>query len=72
MATYARERGVEVVAVDAPLYGAECSHEPDIDSAMQSVGELGHNDAVLVKGSRVAGLERFVDRLVGRDGLRNG
>ncbi len=72
IAAYALERGVEVIAVDALLYGAECTHVPDVDSAMQSVGELGHNDAVLVKGSRVAGLERFVDRVVGRDGLGNG
>ncbi|NNF55035.1 MAG: UDP-N-acetylmuramoyl-tripeptide--D-alanyl-D-alanine ligase [Acidimicrobiales bacterium] len=72
IAGYARERGVEVIAVNAPLYGERCSHAVDVDTALQILGELGHNDAVLVKGSRVAGLEKFVDRVVGRDGLRNG
>ena len=33
-------------------------------AALRDLGGLGAGDAVLVKGSRVAGLERLVERLV--------
>ncbi len=57
----ARELGIEVVAVDAPGYGGAAV--ADLDAAVAAVGPLGPGDAVLLKGSRVAGLERLVDRL---------
>ncbi len=57
----ARELGIEVVAVDAPAYGGAAV--ADLDAAVAAVGPLGPGDAVLLKGSRVAGLERLVDLL---------
>ena len=35
---------------------------PSIDEALAALGDLGDGDAVLVKGSRVAGLERLAER----------
>ena len=76
--------GITVVAVDAPGYAsgfvaaphgadtAEAVDVADIDGALAALAEGGglrDDDAVLVKGSRVAGLERLVARLVaGADG----
>ncbi len=66
----AGQLGVEVIAVDAPGYasGRGAVVEADgIDSALAALADLGTLDpgcAVLVKGSRVAGLERLVERLV--------
>jgi UDP-N-acetylmuramoyl-tripeptide--D-alanyl-D-alanine ligase len=60
----AHSAGIVTIAVDAPLYGSSTTHVPDIESAVRLVGELGHNDAVLVKGSRVAGLERAAEHLM--------
>jgi UDP-N-acetylmuramoyl-tripeptide--D-alanyl-D-alanine ligase len=59
----ARELGIRLIAVDAPGYGADVE-VPDLDAAVAALGELGPDDAVLVKGSRVAGLERLADALV--------
>jgi UDP-N-acetylmuramoyl-tripeptide--D-alanyl-D-alanine ligase len=56
------ELGIRVIAVDAPGYGAE--DVADIDAAHARLGPLGPGDAVLVKGSRVAGLERLAERLL--------
>jgi UDP-N-acetylmuramoyl-tripeptide--D-alanyl-D-alanine ligase len=53
--------GVEVVAVGAPDYGA-----PGVDAVEEVppvLGELDADTAVLIKGSRVAGLERLVAML---------
>ncbi len=58
----AKELGIRVVAVAAPEYGAE--DVPDLDTALAAVGEVGDGDAVLVKGSRVAGLERLAARFL--------
>lgn len=62
--------GVRLLAVGTELYGTE---EPvtvvaDVPAALEVLGSwgVGEGDAVLVKGSRVAGLERLVDGL--RDG----
>jgi UDP-N-acetylmuramoyl-tripeptide--D-alanyl-D-alanine ligase len=52
MAKHARELGIEVVAVATTDYGIAPAHDP-----MASVAGLGSGDAVLFKGSRVAGLE---------------
>lgn len=55
--------GVRVVAVGTPAYGAETVD--DVDDALAALGEVGDGDVVLVKGSRVAGLERVARRLTG-------
>jgi UDP-N-acetylmuramoyl-tripeptide--D-alanyl-D-alanine ligase len=54
--------GVRLIAVDEPLYGGEQVHE--ISGALAALGDLGAGDAVLVKGSRVAGLERLAAALL--------
>ena len=62
--------GVEVIAVDAPGYSSgdgTVIAAAGIDDALAALADLGRLDAgcaVLVKGSRVAGLERLVERLV--------
>ena len=44
-----------MIAVAAPDYGGE--QVADADEALDRLGPLGAGDAVLVKGSRAAGLE---------------
>lgn len=60
-AALAADLGIRVVAVDEPRYGVEVVG--GVDGALAALGALGEGDAVLVKGSRVAGLERLVARL---------
>ena len=68
----AAQLGVQVVAVNAPSYGRgsdRVMEAEDIDAALDALhalGGLGPQDAVLVKGSRVAELEHLVERLTGR------
>ena len=60
--------GVRVIAVAAPDYGPTVEHAADPQQALarlDGAGELGPGDAVLVKGSRVAGLELLAAALVG-------
>ncbi|HEX6424542.1 MAG TPA: UDP-N-acetylmuramoyl-tripeptide--D-alanyl-D-alanine ligase [Acidimicrobiales bacterium] len=57
----ARELGIEVVSVAAPAYGGTVVD--DVAGAAAALGELGPGDAVLLKGSRVVGLERLADLL---------
>ncbi len=57
----ARDLGVEVVAVCVPAYGGTLVD--DLDGAVAALGDLGPGDVLLLKGSRVAGLERLADRL---------
>ncbi len=57
----ARDLGVEVVAVAVPAYGG--TPVTGLPEAAAALGDLGPDDAVLLKGSRVAGLERLVDLL---------
>ena len=57
----ARDLGVEVVALGVPAYGG--TPVADLADAVAALGDLGPDDAVLLKGSRVAGLERLVDLL---------
>ena len=69
----AAELGVRVIAVDAPGYAGCDAAVTDVEGiggalvALHGLGGLAADDAVLVKGSRVAGLERLVDRLVSGD-----
>jgi len=60
----ARALGIDVViTVSAPEYGADDVADPD--AAALALGPLEEGDAVLVKGSRAAGLERLVVLLTG-------
>jgi UDP-N-acetylmuramoyl-tripeptide--D-alanyl-D-alanine ligase len=62
----AGELGVEVITVDAPAYGI-ATDVAGVDAALDALArlELRQGDAVLVKGSRVAGLERVAAALTG-------
>lgn len=55
--------GIEVIAVDTPAYGAPVV--ADVEGALAALGPLQASDAVLVKGSRVAGLEVLAEQLLG-------
>jgi len=59
----ARELGIRVIAVGAPEYGGD--DVAGLAEARRALGDVGEGDAVLVKGSRVAGLERLAAELVG-------
>ncbi|HEY6531942.1 MAG TPA: UDP-N-acetylmuramoyl-tripeptide--D-alanyl-D-alanine ligase [Acidimicrobiales bacterium] len=63
IAALAGELGVQLVVVGTDEYGVE--PVAGVDAALVALGELGSDDAVLVKGSRVAGLERVADKLLG-------
>ena len=65
MAVLAKQLGVEVIALDAPDYGVESV--ADIAAAIARLDELDDGDVVLVKGSRVAGLERLAAALESSD-----
>ncbi len=58
----ADELGVELVVVDTDLYGIEPVE--GIDGALAALEGLGDGDAVLVKASRVVGLERVAAGLL--------
>ena len=64
MTALATANGIEVIAVGTPEYGPGAAHVDDIDAALERLGPVAAGDAVLVKGSRVAGLERLTARLV--------
>ena len=57
----AEELGIRVIAVAAPDYGGE--QVADADEALDRLGPIGRGDAVLVKGSRAAGLETVAGTL---------
>lgn len=59
VAEYVRSRGVELIATGTTWYGVP----PAVD-AFSELGDLGVGDAVLVKGSRVAGLEHLAARII--------
>ncbi|GAC67678.1 UDP-N-acetylmuramoyl-tripeptide--D-alanyl-D-alanine ligase [Gordonia soli NBRC 108243] len=65
IAREAVELGIEVIAVTEPTYGSAARHVDGIDAAVEALGDLGDGDAVLVKGSRVAALERVAQALLG-------
>jgi UDP-N-acetylmuramoyl-tripeptide--D-alanyl-D-alanine ligase len=56
--------GIELVAVGTELYGV-----PPTDDPVGRLGALSARDAVLVKASRVGGLERFAAELLGEKGV---
>jgi UDP-N-acetylmuramoyl-tripeptide--D-alanyl-D-alanine ligase len=62
IADRAKRLGIRLIAVSAPDYGGE--DVATIDEALQRLGDLDGGDAVLVKGSRVAGLEALAARLL--------
>ncbi|GAB3306567.1 UDP-N-acetylmuramoyl-tripeptide--D-alanyl-D-alanine ligase [Epidermidibacterium keratini] len=64
IAARAAAAGVTVVAVDAPDYGPDAVHVGGVDGALDALSGLAEGDAVLVKGSRVAALERVATRLL--------
>lgn len=62
IAELADELGVEVLAVGCGLYGSPWTVD-SADDVAGALGKLGPDDVVLVKGSRVAGLERAAEAL---------
>ncbi|MEI8241330.1 MAG: cyanophycin synthetase, partial [Actinomycetota bacterium] len=56
---YARGHGIEVLVVGTDLYGLT-----PVTDAVAALGSLAGGDAVLVKGSRVVGLERVAASLL--------
>jgi UDP-N-acetylmuramoyl-tripeptide--D-alanyl-D-alanine ligase len=56
---YATAREITVLPVGTDLYGIEPTADP-----IGALGALGGDAAVLVKGSRVAGLERVAHALL--------
>ncbi len=65
IAAEATAAGIRVIAVAAPVYGPEVEHVADTAEVVAMIGELGPEDGLLVKGSRVAALERVVAALQG-------
>ena len=55
----AHERGIELIPVGTDLYGIE-----PVDDPVAAIGVVGDGDVVLVKASRVGGLERVVGSLL--------
>lgn len=62
IADLARALGVRLLAVGTDLYGSASLR---VDEVVAEVESLGRTSAILVKGSRVAGLERVVDAIIG-------
>ena len=62
VANLARRLDIELLVVGTDAYGVPPLG--GIDEAVAALGSLGPHDAVLVKASRVAGLERLAARLV--------
>ena len=58
VAAHAARLGIEVVAVSVDLYGVT-----PVENPVRALGPLGPGDAVLVKGSLVAGLQPVAERL---------
>jgi UDP-N-acetylmuramoyl-tripeptide--D-alanyl-D-alanine ligase len=58
VASHARELGIELIPVGTDLYGIAPADDP-----LTVLGALEATDAVLVKGSRIAALDRLAARL---------
>lgn len=63
VADAAAAAGTTVIAVSAPEYGPSAHHVDTMEQAHHAIGSLSADTAVLVKGSRVAGLERLARTL---------
>ena len=63
MGELAEELGIEVVTVDCPAYSVG-TDVPTVEAAVDALGPLGPDHAVLVKASRSAGLERVAALLL--------
>lgn len=61
IAALAADLGIDVVGFETPAYGRPVVE--GVEEAVAALGSLGPGDAVLVKGSRVAGLERLAAAL---------
>jgi UDP-N-acetylmuramoyl-tripeptide--D-alanyl-D-alanine ligase len=61
--------GLELVAVGTDLYGVE--PVATMEDALAALDGIGEGDAVLVKGSRVAGLERLAESLTAEKAARS-
>ncbi|MDG1088332.1 MAG: UDP-N-acetylmuramoyl-tripeptide--D-alanyl-D-alanine ligase [Acidimicrobiales bacterium] len=61
MAALCQQLDIQLIAYQEPAYGVEVTH--DFDAVMAKLGPLNRSTAVLVKGSRVAGLEALADQL---------
>jgi UDP-N-acetylmuramoyl-tripeptide--D-alanyl-D-alanine ligase len=59
IAAFAAERDIEVISVATDMYGIQPSSDP-----VAALGMIGQGDAVLVKASRSAGLERIAEELL--------
>ena len=59
---YAHGHGIEVLAYGTALYGVPVV--ADLPAAIAALEELAEGDAVLVKGSRMAGMEKVADALL--------
>jgi UDP-N-acetylmuramoyl-tripeptide--D-alanyl-D-alanine ligase len=64
MGELAHRLGIRLLAVDTDQYGAHAEAVDGMEGALAALGALGPDDAVLVKASRVAGLERLAHRLL--------
>jgi len=56
--------GIRLLAVDTDAYGPAVEVVLGVDGAVGELGDLGPGDAILIKASRVAGLERLAERLL--------
>jgi UDP-N-acetylmuramoyl-tripeptide--D-alanyl-D-alanine ligase len=61
IARLARANNIDIIAVGTDGYG---SPAVSIDQAIERINQFDDSSAVLIKGSRVAGLERVVDAVV--------
>lgn len=64
MAALAHRLGIRLLAVDTDRYGPGAETVAGVEGALAALGPLGPDDAVLVKASRVAGLERLAHLLL--------
>ncbi|MCL4143813.1 UNVERIFIED_CONTAM: hypothetical protein GTU68_064131 [Idotea baltica] len=62
MAELCRDLGIRLIAFQEPAYGP--APLDDLDAVIDALGSLTATDAILIKGSRVAGLEALATRLL--------